>query len=656
MTRLDLLADGAPPASLADAPSHEGLTVHWEGQDVPMGELSLTAQLAEDLCAIRAEHAAWAWDMARLRLGGQELQAHLKAGESLSMWWCSLLYERHPKMTPQLYTIYKLRALEKLLDAHGVTELHIHGGDARLRRCLAALCAATGRSFCPHGPATQPPRQRLVRRLYAACPALLRAGLRFVHWWWTVRRKLPFCNEFSPATTTSTGDSNNKPRPTATIATYFPNLDMEALKAGRFRSRYWEGLHDALNSQAASEAASGLNGHFVRWLFIRFPAPQLSLADCLAARERFRAEGRDGCSFHYLEEFLRPRDILAALARLLRLALVSMRWQGQAMAACQFAGSRLHFGEYIRQDWAESFRGWRGLERCLQYRAFCNYVQLAGPQRWTLFPLENCPWERMLTHAVHEAGHGPMLGAQHSTIRPTDFRYFDDPRSFSTPDCAAFQPDSIAGNGSSACVQWLAAGMPQSRLCQVEALRYLYLHGAATSSPASSHPPARGATASRHLLVLTSFFADETTAHLHLLEQAMRAGLLDGWRVTLKPHPYLPVDGWLRDLPEATLARVQLRLADGSIADCLRQDVIVWAANSTTAALEAALKGLPLMVMAPVGDFDLCPIQDVPGLARTASLEDVRRALQGLRPLALPEDYLCLDPALPRWRHWLGLE
>lgn len=28
--------------------------------------------------------------------------------------------------------------------------------------------------------------------------------------------------------------------------TYFPNIDMAAAKNGRFRSRYWEKLHDAL--------------------------------------------------------------------------------------------------------------------------------------------------------------------------------------------------------------------------------------------------------------------------------------------------------------------------------------------------------------------------------------------------------------------------
>lgn len=429
----------------------------------------------------------------------------------------------------------------------------------------------------------------------------------------------------------------------ATIVTYFPNIDMRAAGLGRFRSRYWESLHDALNAEALRE--DGPQGHFVRWLLIRFPAPQLTFGQCLRLRDRFRKERKDGASFHYLEEFLRHKDLWAALWRHLRLSLSSLRLQGNVRPAFCFAGSRLNFWNYLGPYWEESFRGWRGLERCLQYQAFKSHAQCAGPQRWTLFPLENCPWERMLTQAAHDARSGPVYGAQHSAIRPTDFRYFDDPRTFDTPDCALFQPDLIRGNGQSACRQWLENGMPPERLGQVEALRYLYL------SPASA--TTKPAPLTRRLLAVTSFFSDETEAHLALLARALHAGLLDGYELVVKPHPYLPVRERLR----ALLGRraKEVRLAEGAIAEELLPGTLVWASNSTTAALEAALKGLPVMVMLPRDDFDLCPLQDVPHLPRTGTLEDVRLALASAAPLELPPDYLDLDPALPRWKHLLTL-
>ena len=100
----------------------------------------------------------------------------------------------------------------------------------------------------------------------------------------------------------------------------------------------------------------------------------------------------------------------------------------------------------------------------------------------------------------------------------------------------------------------------------------------------------------------------------------------------------------------------QVRISDAPLALALAPGVTVWTSNSTTAALEAALKGLPLMVMVPEDDFDLCPLQDVAGLARTATPADVERHLAAPSVPALPEGYLDLEAGLARWRALLGLD
>ena len=146
MKELVLLVEPAKEPSVPSPASGQGQAVaHWSAWEVPEGRISLPARLHADLVAIRAEHAAWAYDLGRLRVGRKELQEKLKAGESLSMWWCSLLYERHPRMTPNLYTIYKLRALERLMDEEAFTALRLCGGDATLRHTLADFCALAGR-------------------------------------------------------------------------------------------------------------------------------------------------------------------------------------------------------------------------------------------------------------------------------------------------------------------------------------------------------------------------------------------------------------------------------------------------------------------------------------------------------------------------------
>ena len=144
MKELTLLADSRAP--LAFHLETSAAVAHWNLRDVPGDHISLPALCDARLTEIRREHAAWACRTGLRPVEGALLHEHFQAGEKLSMWWCSLLYERHPKMTPLLYEIYKLRTLEHLLDEGGFTALRLVGDD-RLCETLLALCQATGRQF-----------------------------------------------------------------------------------------------------------------------------------------------------------------------------------------------------------------------------------------------------------------------------------------------------------------------------------------------------------------------------------------------------------------------------------------------------------------------------------------------------------------------------
>ena len=127
MKELTLLADSRAP--LAFHLETSAAVAHWNLRDVPGDHISLPALCDARLTEIRREHAAWACRTGLRPVEGALLHEHFQAGEKLSMWWCSLLYERHPKMTPLLYEIYKLRTLEHLLDEGGFTALRLVGGD-----------------------------------------------------------------------------------------------------------------------------------------------------------------------------------------------------------------------------------------------------------------------------------------------------------------------------------------------------------------------------------------------------------------------------------------------------------------------------------------------------------------------------------------------
>lgn len=618
--------------------------LYWETRDIPSGCLSLPELLKDRLLQIRTEHMRWAYEMGELKLkNDSSLQDIFSQGEKPSMWWLSLIYERHPKLSPHLYILYKLRCLEMYMVEEGYTSLVLSGADTDIIILLRKLCENRNWKFSfIDKKRRKDSTYSLQKRLYFKIPAPIRALTRYVWWLLSIRRNLKSVKKEAAAW-------KNHPH-TATIITYFPNIDLKAASNGRFKSRYWEKLHSILEEESRKTGSQ-----FLHWLFIHFPSPQLSFKQCLELRNAFREKSRDGLTFNYLEEFIENKDLKNAFFHWLKLVSISLKYKKRISESCHFKNSSLNFWILIKEEWAESFRGWRCLERTLQNMAFKNYIKYAGQQRWLLFPLENCPWERMIVQAAHEAGNR-IFGVQHSLIRPTDFRYFDDPRTFSNSVCSIFQPDVIGGNGDSAISQWLENGMPEERVRTLSALRYLYLSDNKADDNQITLPADPGMPVEMHekksLLVLTSFFEDETDAHLKLLGKTLEYGLFKNWKITIKPHPYLAVEKWLEKLP--AFLEKKIVVSESPLPMLLHNRPFVWASNSTSSSVEVAIMGLPLMVMAPENSFDLCPIQNVPDLMRTACVEDVKKYLANPCSIFLPQGYLNLDTSLESWRELLG--
>lgn len=600
----------------------QGVWAVWNGLAADNG-ISLEQKLADYLLTIRHEHMVWAYETGKKKIGSKTVADWLEGGVRPSMWWTSLLYERHPRLSPWLYPVYKLRCLEILFENLHIKQLHVIGHDSVLLAVLKLLCRQKGILFTTTGAEEKLKKTPKLQTLYYKIPAPLRAIIRLALWHWRIKRKLP-----RPA-------GMQASRSAVTIATYFPNINKVVAREGHFQSHYWERLHELINQHVE-------RGDFIcNWLLIHFPAPDISFDECVRLCRRFNLVASGSFTFNYLEQFLDFKSVFRATWRWLKIGCNSLFIEKAFAEACHFQNSDVNFWTYARIQWAESFRGWRCLERCLQNEAFINYTRLSAPQKWTLYVLENCPWERMLTTHCHAViNNGPVVGVQHSTVRPSDFRYFDDYRTFQDERTAEFQPDIICGNGAGAINQWLANKMPESKIFKVEALRYQYLDKLKTAADDGVKPAT--------ILILTSFFAEETQNHLRLLAEALNDGCLNPFTLLLKAHPYYSVDWWLNSLSPTQQARIEI--TSRPLKDLLRPGVIIWASNSTTASLEAAYLRLPLMVMLPYADFDLCPIQEFRGLARTGDLADVKKAIAHPSTPAIPAGYLDINPELSRWQ------
>lgn len=135
---------------------------------------------------------AWTYETGCARINGKLLEEHLRADDNLSMWWCSTLVEKHPKVTHNLFPALKLRALELLMGDKGVTRLELcaaAGADPWMEDVLGRFCKATGREFAVRriGGAEAAQPEGLKARLkacYYRLPAPVKALVRFPAWLW----------------------------------------------------------------------------------------------------------------------------------------------------------------------------------------------------------------------------------------------------------------------------------------------------------------------------------------------------------------------------------------------------------------------------------------------------------------------------------------
>jgi surface carbohydrate biosynthesis protein (TIGR04326 family) len=612
---LDAIPDTLPQARAVAA---------WSEREVPANVHSIPVLVERDAARLRDEYVAWTHDLGAFKVRGRDLRTRLALTGNVSFWWMTLLAEKEPLRSSGIYRVLKLRAVEWLYLRSGCRGIVYAGADDVLSRTLESWCRTLDHPY------RREPRQARRRDSIEGgsspgkserFPYVLQAAWHLSRRWTTRVRPARRRAAMSPR-----GDS-----PRATIVTFFPNVDLERTRQGRFWSRYWERLHDLLEQREDA----------VDWVWLYTGSPQASFDETLTMLDDCNRHGDGRDRYFLFDEFLRPAVFARAVWLYLRVAAAALRL-GPAKRAFRFSGSGIDFFPLLAHEWRSSFYGVAAADGALHIAGFEEIAARLRGGRWMLFVWENQPWELALIAAWRRLHPERIIGAQHSALGGLDLRSFADPRDTRAPSpIRKPAPDLLVVNGSGAR-DLLQSHPPADTIEVVEALRYLELQRVRTGA-ANGRP--------RTLLVVTGYKRTETGYQLRLLAEAARLGALDPFpRVVIKPHPFCPIESILRlDAfpvpPEITSAPVTSLWPDADA---------VFAANSTTAAVEASYVGLPVAVCAPADEMNLSPAfgqLDVPVVGTAAELAAF---LGDPKAAACRRDFFLLDDSLTRWRALLS--
>ncbi|MBM3778755.1 MAG: hypothetical protein FJW23_11040, partial [Acidimicrobiia bacterium] len=510
--------------------------------------------------------------------------------------------------------VLKLRLLEGLVDGGG-TGIAYDGSDRSLADVLRRWTGDRGWSFEWR---EEPPRAAEWHGGTLHVVEALRYLLRFVR----RRRRL------APRRAVSGSRSG------LVIATYFPNIDRGAAAAGRFESGYWRALHRLIDERRLN----------VDWLWLFSDSGDMPLDEAVSLRDALNGQATSTLQrFAFLEEQVRWRDVIRAAALYLRLAVAGFRFRSIARA-CRLPGSAIDVYPLLEDDWLSSTRGRHAMFIALYAVACRRAVAHAGaPDARLLYLWEGQGWEYLLLDAWKAAGGGGALAVAH------------------TPLCSApgllrnrvggagaarhrLGPERLVAIGPSAAAGFHALGWPPGVVVEAEALRYEHLADRQRRAPVPD-------AADGHLLVLTGISAEAARRQIGLLARAERQGALGRFRgVVIRPHPFCPVDHLVDQAGFGTPPRVSTEPVERLLGDA----AVVFSAGDTSAAVDAAWMGVPIVVLGAESGLNLSPLRPVREARFVTTAGELVEALHAPAAPDLGRAFFCFDPSLSRWRQLLA--
>lgn len=610
--------DGVPPIS-------DTICVFWRSYNTfdKQENVSIPKLVEDDSESLRQRFLAWVYELGETKVKGKTIIEFLESRPRFSYWWMTLIVEKcNFSKSPQIDNGIKLLAFDSWARTYTIEQVKLVSPDKKLVDCLKLWCKKRGINFiCDEKPVAD--NRISFYSFFSLLPHPAQALfwlLKYILERWKLR------GVGKEQWQTSHAD--------VTFVSYFANLVPEAFAKGRFESRYWTSLTDALY----------MDGIKTNWL-------HLYMKDSLVPDTGKAARGilsfnktSDGLQNHVmLDSFLSIPIVLRIIRDWFRMYHHS---RGLERIASQTESEGVLLWPLFKEDWRQSMGGKTAVSNAWHFNLLERAMQLLPKQRLGIYLQENMDWEFAFLWAWKSSGHGRSVGFPHSTIRFWDLRYFFDFRSYQqNKDHPMPLPDKIAVNGPLARRSLMESGCATERFVEVESLRYMYLEEMLQKR--NSQPVAKKKT--KTLLVLGDFEPAVNKVLMRFLEAA--APVLPTYiEISIKPHPLCPIVA--DDYPGLVMV-----VKNEPIETLLLSAHVAYTGSMTSAVVDAYLFGIPVVSVLENDKLNLSPLRGRAGVSFISSTEELVKALStafsDITERSQVQDIFYLDKKLPRWKEVL---
>ncbi len=606
------------------------VVAHWSRLQVSFYQYSIPLLTEENSLSIKKEFLEWADALGQWKIDGKPLKTRLQISKDFSLWpsvWAAI---KSPYISESIYDVFKLRVLEKFYAGSHCKGLIYCGASPQLDRTLNEWMQRL----------EQPYRR-------APCPAPQKTSSngslrdwvkRGPHWFQALAflsKRVYFFLPNSKASADPKFSADDKRR--ITIVAFFPNIDKNETRRGRFRSKYWEKLHPVLDELPVA----------VDWVWHYFSNKEISRREMAKLRNACNKSAPQKYRHYLVEQFLGPGLLFKILKNYFRAYRLKSRLK-KASIAFRLSNSQINFFPTLQEKWESSLRGYLAMNALISFAGFENLAQTIPKSSLLLYVWENQPWDTSLLQTWRKLRpETKIVGYQHfSSIRPLHLNLFSQTNNSGGPERPSdLAPDRLAINSASGLKLMKESGVAEEILTPVEGLAYYRLKG--------QFGKLRGkqSAARKTLLVVTGVLKPDNQFQFELLNGAAKIGALDLYeKILLKEHPALPTD----ELIDALATSFEFERTDRPLEELFQESDAVYCANATGASLEASWLGLPVIITAAANALNMNPFFGWEGVSFVSDSSTLRDQLLNPPRINIPEDYYFLDDNLGRWKSLLN--
>ncbi len=595
----------------------------WNGHSANGNAYSLLQYCELHATRLRSKYLAWVHDIGEVYIDKKSVIDHLVLNDGLSYWWMTLLVEKSPYKSP-LTDAIRLLALEEIIRGNNFVKVDLTSSNRLLGESVGLLCREVGIAYAWK----KPPRSSRplfgLATVFRKLPDRLQAVVSFVRYVWMHKpRPRKKCHWHA-------GDR------ALFFCSYFFNFSAEQVGLGVFRSRYWGGLHGLI-------AEMKLSGNWLHLYASHDAVPDVKSAE--ASIKSLNRSGDEEGVHALLEFYVSWAMALRVFKAWIRLNHLFWRLRGLEEELNR-SGASTFLWSLMRHDWSKSLVGTFAVNNLWSIELFDAALRDIPREKQGFYLCENQSWERAFVHAWRKHGHGQLIAVPHSTVRFWDLRYFSDPRVLvSSGEHSMPRPGLTALNGKAALDAYLEAGYPEHEMAEAEALRFGHLNKLQSSERSTTQ-----AGAPLRVLILGEYSSFSTLRLLQLLEMATPE--ISSLAFTMKPHPNYIVES--ENHPS-----LNLDVVTDPLETILGNFDLVYSGNMTSAAVDAYLVGLPVVVLLDQDELNFSPLRGRPGVCFVSTPDELKAGLLSVTNHVLTprsqEEFFFLDTQYPRWKKLLEM-